>query len=102
MSQTLNSSPNPTPIQAPKCLVIAFRESRLAMWQALHVQDCFKKPHPDCDIQTLGITPAHGGQILDKASSKVSGKRLTGARCSGFDSNAAQVCIKIARFHHLC
>ena len=78
MSQTLNSlsvpTANPT-VAAPKRLVIASRESRLAMWQALHVQDCLKKLYPGCDVQILGMT-TRGDQILDKALSKVGGKGL--------------------------
>ena len=71
MSQTLNSSS----LAAPQRLVIASRESRLAMWQAEHVQDCLKKLYPDCDVQILGMT-TRGDQILDKALSKVGGKGL--------------------------
>jgi len=75
MSQTLHSSSHPSPTQAPQRLVIASRESRLAMWQALYVQDCLKKRYPDCDVQILGMT-TRGDQILDKALSKVGGKGL--------------------------
>jgi len=80
MPQTLHSSPAPTasPVQtpqAPKRLVIASRESRLAMWQAQHVRDCLKKLYPGCDVQILGMT-TRGDQILDKALSKVGGKGL--------------------------
>jgi len=75
MSQTLNSSPSSAPIAAPKRLVIASRESRLAMWQAEHVRDCLKKLYPECDVQILGMT-TRGDQILDRALSKVGGKGL--------------------------
>ena len=71
MSQTLNSPS----LAAPKRLVIASRESRLAMWQAEYVRDCLKKLYPDCDVQILGMT-TRGDQILDKALSKVGGKGL--------------------------
>ena len=71
MSPILNSSPQP----APQRLVIASRESRLAMWQAEHVRDCLKKLYPACDVQILGMT-TRGDQILDKALSKVGGKGL--------------------------
>ena len=71
MSQTTNSPS----LAAPKRLVIASRESRLAMWQAEHVRDCLKKLYPDCDVQILGMT-TRGDQILDKALSKVGGKGL--------------------------
>ena len=81
MSQTLNpsSSVSPSasasPQTSPKRLVIASRESRLALWQAHYVQDCLKKCYPDCDVQILGMT-TRGDQILDKALSKVGGKGL--------------------------
>ena len=59
----------------PTRLVIASRESRLAMWQAEYVRDCLKKLYPECDVQILGMT-TRGDQILDKALSKVGGKGL--------------------------
>ena len=75
MPQTQNSSPTPADLPAPKHLVIASRESRLAMWQAEHVRDCLKKLYPECDVQILGMT-TRGDQILDRALSKVGGKGL--------------------------
>ena len=75
MSQTLNSSSSSADLAAPKRLVIASRESRLAMWQAEHVRDCLKKCYPECDVQILGMT-TRGDQILDRALSKVGGKGL--------------------------
>ncbi len=75
MSQTLNSLSPSNALEAPKRLVIASRESRLAMWQAEHVRDCLKKLYPGCDVQILGMT-TRGDQILDRALSKVGGKGL--------------------------
>lgn len=75
MSQNLNSSSPSSGLEAPKRLVIASRESRLAMWQAEHVRDCLKKLYPGCDVQILGMT-TRGDQILDLALSKVGGKGL--------------------------
>ena len=63
------------PTLPPTRLVIASRESRLAMWQAEHVRDCLKNLYPACDVQILGMTTI-GDQILDKALSKVGGKGL--------------------------
>ena len=74
MSQTLNSSLAPSPA-APQRLVIASRESRLAMWQAQYLQACLQELYPQCDVQILGMT-TRGDQILDKALSKVGGKGL--------------------------
>ena len=75
MSQTLSFNPRSSTLADPKRLVIASRESRLAMWQAEHVRDCLKKLYPDCDVQILGMT-TRGDQILDNALSKVGGKGL--------------------------
>lgn len=60
---------------SPTRLVIASRESRLAMWQAEHVQTCLKKLYPNCEVIILGMT-TKGDQILDRALSKVGGKGL--------------------------
>lgn len=75
MSQTSLSGNIPSAAQTPKRLVIASRESRLAMWQAEYVQACLKKCYPACDVKILGMT-TRGDQILDKALSKVGGKGL--------------------------
>ena len=60
---------------SPTRLVIASRESRLAMWQAEHVQACLKNLYPNCEAIILGMT-TKGDQILDRALSKVGGKGL--------------------------
>ncbi|GGC58419.1 hydroxymethylbilane synthase [Undibacterium terreum] len=60
---------------APNKLIIASRESRLAMWQAEHVRDKLATLYPACHIEILGMT-TRGDQILDKALSKVGGKGL--------------------------
>jgi hydroxymethylbilane synthase len=59
----------------PRTLVIASRESRLAMWQAEHVRDALHKLYPSCEIKILGMT-TRGDQILDRTLSKVGGKGL--------------------------
>jgi hydroxymethylbilane synthase len=59
----------------PTQLVIASRESRLAMWQAEHVRDRLAALYPDCQISILGMT-TRGDQILDRTLSKVGGKGL--------------------------
>jgi len=75
MSQTLSFQSISPALVHPKRLVIASRESRLAMWQAEHVRDCLKKLYPGCHVQILGMT-TRGDQILDRALSKVGGKGL--------------------------
>lgn len=59
----------------PSKLVIASRESRLAMWQAEHVRARLATLYPQCSIEILGIT-TQGDRILDRALSKVGGKGL--------------------------
>jgi hydroxymethylbilane synthase len=59
----------------PPKLIIASRESRLAIWQAEHVRDRLAALYPHCTIDILGMT-TRGDQILDRALSKVGGKGL--------------------------
>jgi hydroxymethylbilane synthase len=59
----------------PHKLVIASRESRLAMWQAEHVRAALQQYYPACDVSILGMT-TRGDQILDRTLSKVGGKGL--------------------------
>ncbi|WP_082814661.1 hydroxymethylbilane synthase [Collimonas fungivorans] len=62
-------------ISSPSKLVIASRESPLAMWQAEHVRERLSALYPDCNIEILGMT-TRGDQILDRTLSKVGGKGL--------------------------
>ena len=59
----------------PQTLVIASRESRLAMWQAEYVRDRLQALYPQCRVSILGMT-TQGDQILDKTLSKIGGKGL--------------------------
>ncbi|WP_077000903.1 hydroxymethylbilane synthase [Variovorax sp. KK3] len=54
-------------------IVIATRESRLALWQAEHVQSLLQRAGHTVDL--LGMT-TRGDQILDRSLSKVGGKGL--------------------------
>ncbi|MDO8298595.1 hydroxymethylbilane synthase [Lacisediminimonas sp.] len=56
-------------------LVIASRESRLAMWQAEHVRSRLQELYPQASVDILGMT-TRGDQILDRTLSKVGGKGL--------------------------
>lgn len=58
----------------PTPLVIATRESRLALWQAHHVRDLLVARFGD-PVELLGMT-TRGDQILDRTLSKVGGKGL--------------------------
>lgn len=59
----------------PNTLVIASRESPLAMWQALHIQSRLQKLYPNTTVKILGMTTT-GDQILDTPLAKVGGKGL--------------------------
>ncbi len=63
-------SPNPLPR-----LVIASRESALAMWQAEHIRDRLRVLYPQTQVSILGMT-TQGDQILDVSLSKIGGKGL--------------------------
>ncbi|WP_085315740.1 hydroxymethylbilane synthase [Derxia lacustris] len=64
------------PLFAPPArLVIASRESRLALWQAEHVRDRLRALYPQCDVSILGMT-TRGDQILDRSLAKIGGKGL--------------------------
>jgi hydroxymethylbilane synthase len=59
----------------PAKLVIASRESALAMWQAKHIQAKLQKLYPSCDVTILGMTTT-GDQILDSPLARIGGKGL--------------------------
>ncbi|TDR76507.1 hydroxymethylbilane synthase [Paludibacterium purpuratum] len=56
-------------------IVIASRESRLAMWQAEHIRARLQSMHPGLTVEILGMT-TKGDQILDKTLAKIGGKGL--------------------------
>ncbi len=56
-------------------LVIASRESALAMWQAEHIRDRLSALYPQTEVSILGMT-TQGDQILDVSLSKIGGKGL--------------------------
>jgi hydroxymethylbilane synthase len=59
----------------PARLVIASRESALAMWQAEHIRDRLQLLYPQTEVSILGMT-TQGDQILDVTLSKIGGKGL--------------------------
>ena len=59
----------------PKKLVIASRESKLALWQAEHIKAKLEALYPECEVSILGMT-TRGDQILDVTLSKIGGKGL--------------------------
>jgi hydroxymethylbilane synthase len=62
-------------LNAPARVVIATRESPLALWQARHVQGLLSARLPGTAVELLGMT-TRGDQILDRTLSKVGGKGL--------------------------
>jgi len=60
---------------SPERIVIATRESRLALWQAEHVRSLLQQLYPACRVELLGMT-TRGDQILDRPLAKVGGKGL--------------------------
>ena len=59
----------------PRRLVIATRESALALWQAEHVRARLAELYPHCEVVLLGIT-TRGDQILDQSLADIGGKGL--------------------------
>jgi hydroxymethylbilane synthase len=60
---------------SPKRLVIASRQSRLALWQSEHVSAMLRRAYPGCEVSILGLT-TRGDRILDTPLAKVGGKGL--------------------------
>jgi len=60
---------------APAKLVIASRESALAMWQAEYIRDQLGALYPKTQVSILGMT-TQGDQILNVTLSKIGGKGL--------------------------
>jgi hydroxymethylbilane synthase len=60
--------------QSPR-IVIATRESALAMWQARHIQSRLIELHPGLDVAIHGMT-TEGDRKLDASLAKIGGKGL--------------------------
>jgi hydroxymethylbilane synthase len=59
----------------PSKIVIATRESVLALWQANFIRDRLAELYPQTEFSISGMT-TRGDQILDKSLSKIGGKGL--------------------------
>jgi len=59
----------------PDRIVIATRQSRLALWQAAHVRDRLRGLYPDCRVELLALS-TRGDEILDTSLAKIGGKGL--------------------------
>jgi len=60
---------------APGKIVIASRESQLALWQARYIQARLQELYPDTAVEILGMTTT-GDQILDSPLARIGGKGL--------------------------
>ena len=60
---------------APRQLVIATRESALALWQAEHVRARLAALYPSCAVTLLGLT-TQGDRFLDQPLADIGGKGL--------------------------
>jgi hydroxymethylbilane synthase len=63
-----------TPL-APRRLMIATRESALALWQAEHVRARLSARYPGTSVDLLGVT-TQGDRVLDRPLASVGGKGL--------------------------
>lgn len=59
----------------PLRMVIASRESALAMWQARYVRSCLAELYPGMDVSIFGMT-TQGDRMLGASLAKVGGKGL--------------------------
>src|SRR5687767_12522923 len=59
----------------PGRIVIATRESALAMWQAHSIQTKLEAAHPGIEVRILGMT-TEGDRKLDSSLAKIGGKGL--------------------------
>ncbi len=67
---------NQIPVMSnPEKIVIASRESQLALWQANFIRSRLLELYPQTEITILGMT-TRGDQILDTSLSKIGGKGL--------------------------
>src|SRR5438874_3764956 len=60
---------------APRRLVIATRESALALWQAQHVRTRLEALYPTSAIELLGVT-TQGDRVVDRPLAAIGGKGL--------------------------
>lgn len=72
---TIVSKSNSFFMHSPEKIIIASRESQLAMWQAHFIRNRLLELYPQTEITILGMT-TKGDQILDISLSKIGGKGL--------------------------
>jgi hydroxymethylbilane synthase len=59
----------------PEKLLIATRNSPLALWQAEHVAACLRDAHPGLAVELVGMS-TQGDKVLDTPLAKIGGKGL--------------------------
>ena len=64
-----------TALFSPATLVIATRQSALALWQAEHVRERLRALYPSCRVDLLGLT-TQGDRKLDQPLADIGGKGL--------------------------
>ena len=62
-------------VPAPARLVIASRQSRLALWQAEHIRTRLRDLHPQSRIEILALS-TRGDEIVDRSLAQLGGKGL--------------------------
>jgi hydroxymethylbilane synthase len=62
-------------LSSPRALIIATRESALALWQAEHVAARLRTHYPSCEVTLLGLT-TQGDRIVDQPLADIGGKGL--------------------------
>ena len=67
--------PRPSSLSAPSRVIIATRESALALWQARYIRVRLITLYPSVDVEILGIT-TQGDRLLSSSLSKIGGKGL--------------------------
>lgn len=72
---TQTKAPHRSGRAAPERLVIASRESRLAMWQAQHIRDRLRALYPETAVDILGMS-TRGDRMLDRPLAQIGGKGL--------------------------
>ena len=60
-------------------LVIATRQSRLALWQAEHVKERLESLHPGLEVDLLPMS-TKGDEVLDRSLEKVGAARASSSR----------------------
>jgi hydroxymethylbilane synthase len=62
-------------VSVPHRLIIATRESALALWQAEHIRAKLRALYPACEVELLGVT-TQGDRIIDQPLADIGGKGL--------------------------